>query len=77
MLARTTNPKVDSYKYYGDRGIVVCEEWLEFEPFYSWALSHGYADDLSIDRIDNNGNYEPSNCRWATPAMQVSNRRTR
>jgi len=64
------------YKYYGGRGITVYEEWKNsFEKFYDWAITHGYADNLSIDRIDVNGNYEPSNCRWITMAEQQRNKR--
>ena len=64
------------YKDYGGRGIKVCEEWKEFLPFYDWAINNGYSDELSIDRIDVNGNYEPSNCRWITKKKQANNRRT-
>lgn len=62
--------------YYG-RGIRVCAEWEhDFEAFAKWALSNGYTDSLSIDRIDNDGNYEPTNCRWASDEVQANNKRT-
>lgn len=78
MLARTSNPKTESYKFYGARGISVCIEWSsDFMDFRSWALTNGYQPGLSIDRINNDGNYEPSNCRWTTPKEQASNRRVR
>ncbi len=68
MKSRCNNPKSVSYKNYGARGIKICEEWMTYENFHKWAIANGYADGLEIDRIDNNGNYCPSNCRWITQA---------
>lgn len=64
------------YADYGGRGIAVCEEWSEYLPFAKWARENGYSDDLSIDRIDNDRGYEPSNCRWATQKEQHNNKRS-
>ena len=61
----------DRYSYYGGRGIKICDEWLaDFMNFYNWAMANGYNDKLTIDRINVNGNYEPSNCRWITKGEQ-------
>ena len=76
MKGRCYNPKATCHKDYGGRGITVCDEWKDnFQAFYDWAMPNGYRDDLSIDRIDVNGNYEPSNCRWATASEQQKNKR--
>ena len=75
MKYRCEDPKTQRYKSYGGRGISVCKEWDEsFEPFRDWALENGYHVGLTIDRIDVNGNYEPSNCRWATKDEQGRNK---
>lgn len=76
MKQRCYNVRATNYKNYGGRGIRVCAEWRDdFGAFQQWALSHGYADDLSIDRIDNDKGYAPDNCRWATDYEQAHNKR--
>lgn len=76
MKRRCYDAKRKDYQYYGARGIQVCDEWLnDFQAFYDWAINNGYRDGLTIDRINNDGNYEPSNCRWATMEQQNNNTR--
>lgn len=72
---RCYNKKCHNYKNYGARGIIMCDEWLnDFMKFYDWSLKNGYKNDLSIDRINVDGNYEPSNCRWANKETQCNNK---
>ena len=76
MRRRCNNQSSSSYQRYGGRGISVCDEWNNFETFYRWAISNGWADGLSIDRIDNDRGYSPDNCRFASRKEQSRNRRT-
>ena len=75
MKQRCENTNDKAFKHYGGRGIKICDEWHDFACFRDWALVNGYSDDLTIDRIDVNGNYEPSNCRWVTLKEQQTNKR--
>ena len=76
MIERCSKPNVKNYHNYGGRGIKVCDEWIgNYQAFCDWALDNGYKKGLQIDRIDNNGNYEPSNCRWVTPKQNSNNTR--
>lgn len=75
MIDRCKGTTEHRRKYYTSRGITVCAEWQRFVPFKDWAEANGYADHLVIDRINNDGNYEPSNCRWASHLQSTKNRR--
>lgn len=80
MKYRCNNVNNRAYKYYGGRGIKICDEWLEDAMnFYTWSINNGYRDNLTIDRFpNNNGNYEPNNCRWVTiQAQQTTTRRNK
>lgn len=82
MRSRCNNPNASEYQYYGARGIKICKEWETFEAFEKWAMSHGYNPEApygqcTIDRIDVNGNYEPSNCRFVSKLVQARNTRRR
>lgn len=88
MKDRCYNPKVKNYRNYGGRGITVCEDWLDkengFINFYNWAIQNGYKEELlpnginkwTLDRIDNDGNYQPNNCRWVVHKENERNKRT-
>lgn len=75
MRVRCNDPRNHGYPTYGGRGIQVCDDWSDYLTFKDWALTYGYSDDLTLDRIDVNGNYEPDNCRWTTWDVQQKNKR--
>ncbi|MFA6851468.1 MAG: hypothetical protein WCS30_14090 [Selenomonadaceae bacterium] len=75
MRQRCNNPHNNAYKYYGKRGISVCEEWLDFGNFYKWSMNNGYQENLTIDRKNNSLGYSPNNCRWTTLKVQANNTR--
>lgn len=75
MKQRCFNENNKGYRYYGARGIKVCKEWMKFETFYKWAMSNGYTDEMSIERIDYNGDYHPGNCKWIPLNEQQHNKR--
>ena len=75
MHTRCHNKNNAKYKNYGARGIRICSEWeKDFMSFYDWSMENGYDDELTIDRVNNDGDYEPSNCRWVTQKIQQNNR---
>lgn len=77
MQGRCYNPRNEKYHRYGGRGITVCQEWRDdFQVFYDWSMANGWSPELTIDRINNDGNYEPSNCRWTTLEVQSNNKST-
>lgn len=71
MRQRCNNPNHKHYKYYGGKGIKICEEWNDFSVFHEWSMENGYKEGLSIDRLDSEGDYEPSNCEWVTLSENV------
>ena len=76
MTNRCYNKNDPHYSRWGGKNIFVCDKWRNnFQTFYNWAISNGYSDELTLDRIDNDGNYEPSNCRWATISEQNRNKK--
>lgn len=76
MKNRCNNPNSKDYKWYGGKGVKVCSEWEDsYIAFKEWALSNGYKEGLTIDRIDSDGNYEPSNCRWVNMTVQNNNKK--
>lgn len=80
MINRCIKEDNKAYRYYKEKGIKVCDEWMGFDNFlnfYNWSIENGYKDGLQLDRIDSNGNYEPKNCRWVTPSENARNQKIR
>lgn len=75
MRQRCRNPRTPDFRLYGARGVKICAEWEDFEAFRTWSLQNSYRDDLTLDRIDPDGDYAPGNCRWATWREQRLNQR--
>ena len=76
MKRRCINPQNPGFRIYGERGITVCEEWMEFQPFYDWSIANGYDDILQLDRRNNDKGYSPDNCRWTTSKVNGRNKRS-
>ncbi len=74
MRTRCSNKNCHTWIYYGGQGITICKEWEDYAVFRTWSLANGFTKHLSLDRRDNDGNYEPSNCRWVTKELQNQNR---
>lgn len=77
MVTRCTDRSYSGFENYGGRGISLCDDWYDLTKFYTWAIANGYSYDLQLDRIDNNGNYEPSNCRFVSRRVNNNNQRRR
>ena len=75
MKQRCSDIHASDFERYGGRGIKVCDAWLDYKVFYDWAMANGYQDDLTIERVDNDGNYEPDNCAWIPREAQARNKR--
>lgn len=76
MKQRCNNPSSQCWENYGGRGITYCSEWENYNVFREWAINNGYNDELTLDREDVNGNYDPNNCRWVPVSIQNNNKRT-